>query len=100
MIIILSITLSDLTDTVPMLNIITELCHSIFRSCLYYVFFLGAFVPKCDEEGYYEKKQCHASTGYCWCVDKHGNEFLESRVRGDPSCGELHVGNNSNKRSS
>lgn len=48
--------------------------------------FLGVYVPACDAEGYYEHTQCHSSVGMCWCVDKHGVEVPNSRVRGKPNC--------------
>ncbi|XP_076838351.1 saxiphilin-like isoform X2 [Brachyhypopomus gauderio] len=36
---------------------------------------IGAFIPKCDEKGNYTPLQCHASTGYCWCVDSLGQKI-------------------------
>lgn len=48
----------------------------------------GAFIPRCNEEGYYKATQCHGSTGQCWCVDKYGNELAGSRKQGAVSCGE------------
>ncbi|KAK2193775.1 hypothetical protein NP493_5g02050 [Ridgeia piscesae] len=41
---------------------------------------LGAFVPQCTEDGYYEAKQCHGSTGHCWCVSKEGEELQGTRT--------------------
>ena len=38
---------------------------------------LGAFVPQCQPGGAYKPVQCHALTGFCWCVDGNG-----SRVQG------------------
>merc|ERR1712168_1734038 len=40
---------------------------------------LGAFTPKCKDNGSYETQQCHGSTGYCWCVDESGNEIQGTR---------------------
>ncbi|XP_033628590.1 papilin-like [Asterias rubens] len=40
---------------------------------------LGAFIPQCTLEGYFESMQCHGSTGYCWCVDMDGKEINGSR---------------------
>ncbi|OBS68364.1 hypothetical protein A6R68_03096, partial [Neotoma lepida] len=48
----------------------------------------GAFIPRCNEEGYYKATQCHGSTGQCWCVDKYGNELAGSRKQGTVSCEE------------
>ncbi|XP_048347041.1 testican-1 isoform X3 [Sphaerodactylus townsendi] len=47
---------------------------------------MGAFIPRCNEEGYYKATQCHGSTGQCWCVDKYGNEIAGSRKQGTVSC--------------
>ncbi|XP_058026276.1 testican-1 isoform X1 [Ahaetulla prasina] len=49
---------------------------------------MGAFIPRCNEEGYYKATQCHGSTGQCWCVDKYGNEIAGSRKQGTVSCEE------------
>ncbi|KAM4771433.1 nidogen-1 [Rhinophrynus dorsalis] len=40
----------------------------------------GQYVPQCDEYGNYTPQQCHASSGYCWCVDKNGNELNGTRT--------------------
>ncbi|XP_063296068.1 nidogen-2 [Pelobates fuscus] len=42
---------------------------------------LGGFIPECDEEGNYSPLQCHRSTGYCWCVDRNGEEISGSRTQ-------------------
>ncbi|CAI5448929.1 unnamed protein product [Caenorhabditis angaria] len=48
---------------------------------------LGAFLPRCDLEGFYQPEQCHS--GQCWCVDKYGREFDQSRVDKQlPDCGQ------------
>ncbi|XP_077147375.1 saxiphilin-like [Ranitomeya variabilis] len=41
---------------------------------------IGAFVPKCDEKGNYAPKQCHGSTGYCWCLNENGEEIEGTRT--------------------
>ncbi|WKY05150.1 hypothetical protein Q1695_005848 [Nippostrongylus brasiliensis] len=47
----------------------------------------GAFLPRCDLEGYFRPEQCH--NGFCWCVDRFGREFDHSRTRGElPDCGQ------------
>ncbi|XP_067125473.1 U20-hexatoxin-Hi1a-like [Centruroides vittatus] len=38
---------------------------------------LGSYIPQCKEDGTYERTQCWASTGTCWCVDKRGNKVSE-----------------------
>lgn len=40
---------------------------------------VGHFIPQCDEHGHYLPTQCHGSTGYCWCVDRDGNEIDGTR---------------------
>ena len=40
---------------------------------------LGAFVPQCTVDGFYETRQCHGSTGHCWCVSKEGVELVGTR---------------------
>ncbi|XP_063049532.1 testican-1-like [Engraulis encrasicolus] len=47
---------------------------------------LGAYIPRCTDEGYYKATQCHGSQ--CWCVDKYGNEIAGSRKQGNPTCEE------------
>uniref|UniRef100_A0A8B9IP37 Nidogen 1 n=1 Tax=Anser cygnoides TaxID=8845 RepID=A0A8B9IP37_ANSCY len=40
---------------------------------------VAQFVPQCDEHGNYLPTQCHSNTGYCWCVDRDGNEIDGTR---------------------
>jgi len=43
---------------------------------------MGAFIPRCTADGYFELLQCHSSTGECWCVDQtEGLELIGSRQR-------------------
>ncbi|XP_046881496.1 insulin-like growth factor-binding protein 3 [Hypomesus transpacificus] len=50
----------------------------------------GIYMPNCDRNGFFRKKQCQSSKGMqrgnCWCVDDHGLPML-SRTRQD---GTLH----------
>ncbi|CAM4587553.1 unnamed protein product [Lepidochelys olivacea] len=46
----------------------------------------GRFRPQCDEHGDYLPKQCHASTGYCWCVYKNGTKIEGTDTRGKLDC--------------
>ncbi|XP_063804473.1 nidogen-2 [Pseudophryne corroboree] len=48
------------------------------------------FVPECDSEGNYVPLQCYGSTGYCWCVNKDGEEIEGTKTapgQGPPQCG-------------
>ncbi|XP_044728995.1 proteoglycan Cow [Chrysoperla carnea] len=49
----------------------------------------GVYVPDCDINGYYKPTQCHSIIGMCWCVDKHGVEYANTRTRGKPNCESL-----------
>lgn len=40
-------------------------------------------------KGFYKPTQCHNSVGVCWCVDKHGVEFANTRTRSIPNCGKF-----------
>jgi len=40
---------------------------------------LGAYVPQCNLDGSYAPRQCHASTGQCWCVNEAGDEISGTR---------------------
>ncbi|KAG5891812.1 hypothetical protein JTB14_027775 [Gonioctena quinquepunctata] len=51
--------------------------------------FVGAYVPVCDSQGYYNPVQCHSAIGMCWCVDKHGVEFANTRTHAKPNCETL-----------
>lgn len=52
---------------------------------------LDAYVPDCDINGFYRPTQCHSKIGICWCVDKHGVEFANTRKRGRPTCGKIEL---------
>ncbi|XP_066473183.1 nidogen-1 [Tiliqua scincoides] len=41
---------------------------------------VGQFIPQCDVYGNYLPTQCHPSSGYCWCVDRDGNEIDGTRT--------------------
>nr|ADJ38350.1 nidogen-1 [Tetraodon nigroviridis] len=50
----------------------------------------GHYIPRCDENGAYEPTQCHGSSGYCWCVDRDGQEIPGTRSEpgSSPMCVE------------
>jgi len=41
--------------------------------------FVGTFVPECEDDGSFKRKQCWGSTGQCWCVSGKGDEISYSR---------------------
>ena len=47
---------------------------------------LGAFIPKCEEDGSYSKIQCLESARLCWCVNENGEERKGTRTKGIPNC--------------
>ncbi|XP_035205062.1 U24-ctenitoxin-Pn1a-like [Stegodyphus dumicola] len=47
--------------------------------------FVGNFVPGCEADGTYSRKQCKSSTSYCWCADENGKKVSEE-VRGKLDC--------------
>lgn len=53
-----------------------------------FIFPTGAFIPSCDEDGYYRKMQCDPGSGECWCVDHLGMELTGTRIHGTPDCGK------------
>lgn len=59
---------------------------------------VGSYNPECDETGFYRRTQCHPSVGRCWCVDKYGVEYANTRARGRPDCDSL-VGKTENVES-
>eukprot|EP00463_Aulacantha_scolymantha_P004910 TRINITY_DN6096_c0_g1_i1.p1 TRINITY_DN6096_c0_g1~~TRINITY_DN6096_c0_g1_i1.p1 ORF type:complete len:132 (-),score=25.59 TRINITY_DN6096_c0_g1_i1:103-465(-) len=40
-------------------------------------------VTQCSADGSFKPKQCNPSTGYCWCVDGHGNIVNGTDMRGE-----------------
>lgn len=53
----------------------------------------GKYIPQCTPSGDYQQKQCHGSTGFCWCVDpKTGKELPGTRVgpgKGEVQCSSI-----------
>ncbi|XP_033109473.1 fibrillin-1-like isoform X4 [Anneissia japonica] len=53
---------------------------------------LGAFIPKCEDNGEYIAAQCNPSTGFCFCVDEEGEiieETIQSRRGVKPNCDSI-----------
>lgn len=49
----------------------------------------GLFTPECTTDGKYEKVQCHVASGFCWCSDKDGHVYSNTKVKGKPDCANL-----------
>lgn len=64
-------------------------CAAVRRRIKYDLLAKDAYVPDCDIQGFYRPTQCHSKIGICWCVDKHGVEFANTRKRGRPTCDEV-----------
>lgn len=48
---------------------------------------VGIFIPECRLDGSYSETQCHAATGYCWCVTNDGKPIAGTSISGKrPSC--------------
>lgn len=39
---------------------------------------VGSYTPQTFLNGSLTPKQCHGSTGFCWCIDSNGNQIGES----------------------
>ena len=48
---------------------------------------IGCFLSSCAADGHYTSKQCHGSTGSCWCVSVDSGERLDNvQISGDGEC--------------
>ena len=49
---------------------------------------VGQFIPTCYKDGSYAPLQCHASTGYCWCVTSDGKKIPNTTLAAPkrPNC--------------
>lgn len=47
---------------------------------------VGSFIPHCRQDGSFSPMQCHASTGFCWCVTQDGKKIPKTETRGHPNC--------------
>jgi len=43
----------------------------------------GNFVPQCEPNGHFKTRQCHGSTGHCWCVNRQGEKQGEEKFGGE-----------------
>ncbi|KAF8771848.1 equistatin-like [Argiope bruennichi] len=46
----------------------------------------GVFMPGCDADGLYSKKQCYSRNRKCWCVDPKTGEALTKPNRMKINC--------------
>ena len=50
----------------------------------------GVYIPECNTDGTYAGRQCHVTSGFCWCATPDGKPIEGTPVRGkDPSCGGI-----------
>lgn len=50
---------------------------------------VGAYAPQCEDDGSFTVAQCHASTGYCWCVASDTGAPISDLIRFKmPQCSE------------
>ena len=48
---------------------------------------IGGFIPECTPDGAFKPVQCHALTGFCWCVNHIGVRIVGTEERyKEPSC--------------
>ncbi|GFQ94414.1 uncharacterized protein TNCT_239571 [Trichonephila clavata] len=47
---------------------------------------IGNFIPQCETDGTYKKRQCNGSTGYCYCVNPMTGEKKGDAKRGMVNC--------------
>ena len=48
---------------------------------------IGGFIPECTPGGAFKPVQCHALTGFCWCVNHIGVRIVGTEERyKEPSC--------------
>jgi hypothetical protein len=47
---------------------------------------VGAYVPQCAPDCSWRPRQCHGSTGFCWCVDTDGNRQSDPIFKSNEKC--------------
>lgn len=48
---------------------------------------IGGFIPECTPDGNFKSAQCHALTGFCWCVNHVGVRIIGTEERyKEPRC--------------
>ena len=66
-----SLSVSDLDPTGPCYKALLALPRPVP---------IGAFVPTCEDDGYYSPQQTWGSTGESWCVTREGTEIAGTRT--------------------
>lgn len=66
---------------VCMEGVASEAPCSVLRDGVMASGLLGAYVPQCEADGSFSSVQCHASTGYCWCVAEQTGMPVSDLVR-------------------
>lgn len=47
---------------------------------------IGQFIPECETNGKFRKRQCQGYTGQCWCVDQMTGEQTGESLIGNANC--------------
>ena len=50
----------------------------LWIACVNARLLVGKFIPQLDSQGHLFPKQCHGSTGFCWCVSADGQRVGEA----------------------
>ena len=66
-------------------------CQKDYAKAISKPHLVGIFIPHCRQDGSFSPMQCHASTGFCWCVTQDGKKVPNTDTRGDPNCKFLRV---------
>lgn len=62
-------------------------CQKEYAKAISKPHLVGIFIPHCRQDGSFSPMQCHASTGFCWCVTQDGKKVPNNDTRGRPNCG-------------
>lgn len=47
---------------------------------------IGGYVPQCQDNGHYTRKQCRGSTGSCWCASEETGEKITELTADAEAC--------------
>ena len=65
--------------------VVSSLSEPCVRQWSLYIL-IGAYVPRCNDDGTWKPLQTHGSTGLSWCVNATTGEILTEKVRGEIQC--------------